>query len=345
MRNLLVLAAALGLAGVANAQNSADVDQTGTSNSATASQSGGATLSVTQGTRLNQVTSTQVGASTAIVVQSSNTNPNTDGHVATLSQVGGDGNFISLSQSFGTPRPQGNHTATISQDGNDNVVAGDTDGTSYDPAEQESRSDRRATVNQTGDRNRLNFADGADLTVDQDGADNYAETRGGGRVDIDQIGTFNDAYSLGANTSTIYQEGDRNEARVRGGFAGSRHDVDISQVGSDNVARANGDPRGGSTAVDQDGDFNSATMDYGNPSNRDASGVDYDVTQDAGAFGAMGASNSFDATVRGEDNTATVRQTLTAAGMNSIVLQQLSDGNAATLTQTGVGNTATVTQQ
>ena len=69
------------------------------------------------------------------------------------------------------------------------------------------------------------------------------------------------------------------------------------------------------------------------------------MTQDAGAFGAMGASNSFDATVRGEDNTATVRQTLTAAGMNSIVLQQLSDGNAATLTQTGVGNSATVTQQ
>lgn len=349
MRNFIILAAALGLTGVAQAQSSATVDQTGTSNDATVTQSGGATIDITQGDNANEATATQVGASTATVVQSSTAQPNsTGGHEVTIQQIGGDGNFIDFRQSFGTggQGPKGAHTADLFQDGNDNRISGAADvseADGFDPAFQNSRSDLDAEVDQIGDRNVTEFSNGNPLSVLQQGDDNYALANGGAS-DIDQIGDFNDAQNRGAS-ATIYQEGDQNDASVQGGFAGSRHTVDINQLGDFNLAQASGDPRGGSTTVDQDGDYNSATMDYGNAGNRDASGVDYDVTQDAGAFGAMGASNSFDATVRGQNNTATISQTLTAAGANSITLSQLSDGNTATLSQTGSGNTQTVTQQ
>ena len=56
------------------------------------------------------------------------------------------------------------------------------------------------------------------------------------------------------------------------------------------------------------------------------------------ASGPVGVANA-------QNNAATVSQTLPAVGMNNIVLQQLSDGNTATLTQMGVGNGAAVTQQ
>ena len=291
MRNLLTLALALGLAGAVSAQNNdATVTQTGNTNAAEVDQAGGATATVDQSIEGNSADIDQDGASTVILDQSTATTNGgspTGGHEAIISQVGGDGNLVDLSQSFGVngAGPKGAHDATISQDGNRNIVAGAANGTSYEPGSQESRSNLSATIDQTGDDNRVDLEDGRNLTVDQDGTFNFVETRGGDTVDIVQDGAGNDAFNLGGNDVTISQVGADNEAFLQGGFAGSKHDVTIDQFGSSNVARADGDPRGGETDVDQDGDFNSATMDYGNPGARDASGVDYSVTQDAGAFG------------------------------------------------------------
>lgn len=347
MKKLLLLAAFGLMASPAFAQsNSATTAQTGTDNSADVTQSGGATFESTQGLDANVINATQAGASTAIITQSSLDMPETGGHEATISQVGGDGNYIELSQSFDTNvlGPAGAHEATINQTGNDNVVAGAWDGSSYDPADQSSRTDLSAVINQMGDRNRVNFQDGTNLTIDQSGADNYVQSTGGGAVDIDQDGTFNDAYSLGVKTSTMYQEGDRNYAFARGGFAGSNTSVDINQLGSDNVANLQGDPRGGESTVDQDGDYNSVVADYGSASAKDAQGIDLYVKQDAGAFGASTESNSLDLMVRGTNNTVDVDQTLTGAGQNTATIDMLSDGGMADVMQNGVGNAATITQ-
>ncbi len=349
MKTLFALAFALVFVAGANAQNTATLDQTGTGNQANATQAGGATLNVTQGLNGNLVTATQDGISTATIVQSSTALPNsTGGHEATISQVGGDGNFIDFKQSFGTNNagPKGAHKASLSQNGEDNRISGAADASEvdgYDPANQNSRSDLDAEVVQNGDRNVAEFSNGNPLNINQQGDDNFTQSNGGSNVDIDQIGNFNDVYNLGAS-GTFYQQGDQNEARAAGGYAGASHTVNFSQVGDYNVARANADPRGGNTKVDQDGDYNSAILDYGNPSSKDAQGVNFDIKQDAGAFGAVGASNVLEAQVRGLNNKAVISQTLTGAGSNMIQLNMLSDGGMANITQNGVGNSSVVTQ-
>ncbi|MEM1115453.1 MAG: hypothetical protein AAGJ11_03040 [Bacteroidota bacterium] len=350
MRNLLALALAFGLTTAASAQNnSATVSQTGSSNAADVDQAGGATATVTQSLEDNVADIDQVGASTVTLVQATATDRfgnQTDGHSATIQQIGGDGNIVNLYQgtSSNSLGAAGSQTADIFQDGSDNVVAGSFDG--LDPAVQDSRSDADADIDQLGNRNFVDFEDGNELTVLQDGDDNFAQTQGGGVVDIDQIGNNNDATSMRIRTSTIYQQGDDNEATARAFGASADNTVDISQVGNHNIATAE-QFRTGTFLVDQDGDWNSATVDLGSGSGGSAgttAGLDYDITQNANGFGAAGASNSFDATVRFNDNTATVDQELTGAGMNSISLDQLSAGNTATLTQIGVGNAVTTTQ-
>ena len=69
-----------------------------------------------------------------------------------------------------------------------------------------------------------------------------------------------------------------------------------------------------------------------------------DVTQDAGAFGASGNSNIFAGKIRGMNNTVVVDQTLTAAGMNSVTLNMLSNNGTADVMQNGVGNVTIATQ-
>lgn len=340
MRNLLVLAAAFGLAGVANAQNSSAIDQTGTNNSATATQSGGASLVVDQGLHGNIVGATQAGASSATITQASTGLPgSTGGHEAQISQIGGDGNLIQLSQSFGTNAlgPKGAHDATINQDGSNNTVAGAFDGTSYDDAVQDSRTNLTATINQTGSDNRVNFHDGTNLTIDQDGVNNYAQTRGGGTVDIDQLGNNNQAFN-GGQSATIFQDGDWNLARTTSNVSGTTtSQIQRGDYNESQLLMTRGGGSAGSTT--QDGDYNSIVADYDG-----TRGNSVTSTQDAGEFGVAGASNFATVNFSEDGNTVIIDQTLTGAGMNQATLNMNSVGGSADVMQNGVGNSTTVTQ-
>jgi hypothetical protein len=355
MRNLLTLLILAFFAAPAFAQSTgstATVTQNGQSNEATATQSGGAELTATQGDYDNTLGATQEGASTAIITQSSTALPNSSGgHSATIRQVGGDDNFINLSQSFGTNAlgAKGAHTADLNQEGAGNRIQGVADLSDVDnmgASSQDSRSNLSADIDQLGNNNTVEFRNGNPLSILQDGEGNFAHSVGGSNVDIDQLGNDNDVITVGTN-AIIYQNGDLNTADVRAFGANATVDVNINQAGNSNMASAF-QFRSGTFNVDQDGDFNSAVVDLGSGSggaSGTTAGVNYDITQNANGFGAASGSNMFEAEVRFNGNSATVEQTLTAAGMNSIELNQLSAGNSATLTQNGVGNTQSITQQ
>lgn len=230
MKKLFTLAFALVFsAGIAFAQNSLTVDQQGDDNTVEAIS--GATQDASAG-----------GSNAAAITQIAgveNDGDPTGGHQAFISQVSapGDQNVITLTQSFGTNAlgPRGAQTATLSQNGEGNMIDGF----------QNSRSSRVANVNQEGNDNMSTFENGRDLDVDQLGDRNVAESFGSsdGPVTQYQDGDDNYARNVG-NGAYQYQEGDYNTAVSTSFVSGTA--TSQTQVGDHNESYFR-DLRGGSS--------------------------------------------------------------------------------------------------
>lgn len=208
-------------ASFAFAQNDLSVTQQGDANTVDAISGNTATQDASAG-----------GANLATINQTAgldrNGNP-TGGHQAFISQVStaGDVNMIDLTQSFGNNAlgNKGSHVATLSQNGEGNMITGT----------QDSRSNRVADVYQEGNDNASTFING--------------------NIDVDQIGNENTAFSRNGGTVVQYQEGDRNDAN---NFGNSATQI---QTGDDNTARSTSWVSGTDTYQLQDGDWNHSNFD------------------------------------------------------------------------------------
>lgn len=367
MRNLLILAAAFGLAGVANAQsNTANVDQTGNSNEATAtqSQSSGSTADIDQSGDDNEATAIQIGgANSATINQSgadggntvSSTQTGTNTLIATQSIGGngltssqtGAGNFAEVEQRTSTTRggaPTGGHEADITQNGAGNEISLRQ---SFGSNSQGPAGAHEATLNQQGDGNLIGGEVDDDLVpsvqdsrseriafVDQVGDNNEARFTNGANLDIDQIGDGNFATSSGGGTIVINQDGDDNDAINQG------NNATILQTGDLNYARSKADQNSHTTSQTQTGSSNSSDFfGFRSQNNLSTSVQIGDWNKNSVNWNENGANTT---TI---DQSSAVGITEAEGNFASVEFddpQGSSTGNTVDVDQTGLSNSATV---
>lgn len=365
MRNLLLLTAALGMTGVASAQNTASVSQTGNGNDAELSQVLASTATVGVTGNDNDVFMTQSDSRATVTVN-------------------GDNNLVGRRYlPSGTPsfpdnafEQRNGSEVDISQTGDHNAVLG---GQINNSGQQTpGQNGATAMITQissasyagTGFSNELfvqQQSAGVDADVYQENTGsttNFAEIRqnngSGHYADMSQIGEGNDLrvkQGGGSNAqSEAIQDGDRNTMDIDQ-IGGGAATANARSTGDDNYVKIDQHYIGGpaqNATVTQDGDGNRTSVIQDDIDNG-PSGLGHSATiattgdMNTAMLRQLGSDHTVMVTVNGDGNRL---EGLGGAGTaafqdgsgHELTVMQTGNGNVIQSSQTGMGNTETVTQ-